>query len=138
MLFDPPKEQRPNEKNANPLFLPENAVTRTIKGPAVITGKDEQFSGLPAPIELWEQSRKALKSFDNNESYDFNLKGWQFSARPVRASEASCLQCHTPSHAGPAPLVLDLKTGKDVQSKDGLKLGDTLGVVLYAYKQAKD
>jgi len=137
VLVDPPKDAKSYDKNANILYLSENSVTRTIKGPAVITGKDEQFSDLPKPIELWEQSRKALNSFDNNDNYDFSLSGWQFSARPVRASEQSCLNCHMPSYAGPASVVLDTKTGKEVPARKGLKLGDTLGVVLYAYKQTK-
>jgi hypothetical protein len=129
-------EKYDNDLNAR--FLPQNALGRAIKGPAVITGKDEQFSDLPKRSELWEQSRIALKSFDHNDNYDFTMKGWQFSARPVRASQESCLQCHNPNYAGPAPMVVDIKTGKEVEKKDGLKLGDTLGVVLYAYKQAKN
>ena len=138
VLTDPPKGPQSDDKNIDPFSLQENAITRVIKGPAVITGKDEQFSDLPKPIELWEQSAKALKSFDHNENYDFKMNGWQFSARPVRASQESCLQCHNPYYAGPAPMVVDIKTGKEAAKKDGLKLGDTLGVVLYAYKQTKN
>jgi hypothetical protein len=43
-----------------------------------------------------------------------------------------------PTYAGSASHIIDTKMNTEVPSKKGLKLGDTLGVVLYAYKQAKN
>ena len=132
ILADAPKEKTNSATKNDNLFTDQNTlVGRTIKGPAVINGKDEQFSDLPRPIEVWEQSQKAMKSFGHNESYDFTMNGWQFSARPVRASENSCLQCHNPSYT------FDQTTRKP-KATEVLKIGDPLGVVLYAYKQIKD
>ena len=66
--------------------------------------------------------------FEQTSSYDFTAGGWTFVARPVRASEASCLQCHEADG-----------TTRTFPSRDHvptLRVGDALGALLYGYKSA--
>lgn len=101
---------------------------RIIKGPVLISAKDK--NDLPAPVELWEQSKKAMQAFANRDSFEFTLGDWKFTARPVRASEQSCLQCHSVE----SNAVLARKPGDKPLV---LKIGDPLGVVLYAFRESK-
>jgi hypothetical protein len=102
---------------------------RIIKGPVLISARTVEE--LPRPIELWEQSHKAMQMFaEKHDSYEFTYGDWQFVARPVRASEQSCLNCHK----------TDLSHVMGRLSSNGgteLKIGDPLGVVLYAYRESK-
>jgi hypothetical protein len=102
---------------------------RIIKGPVLINarGRDD----LPLPSELWEQSRKAIEIFATQDSFEFSYGKWNFIARPVRASEQSCLQCHVSDST--RLIAQDPKDGKIKP----LKIGDPLGVVLYAYREGR-
>jgi hypothetical protein len=60
-------------------------------------------------------------------SHQFVQAGWNFAARPVRASEALCLRCHRGRGRASAFPVAD--------EKMVLKIGDTIGVVLYGYRK---
>lgn len=102
---------------------------RLIKGPVIISGDDK--GNLPLPIELWDQSRNAMNVFEGNDSYQFSQGGWQFVARPVRASEQSCLGCHLQDTT--RLMAHDVKDGMERR----LRLGDPLGVLLYAYRKAR-
>jgi hypothetical protein len=101
-------------------------LRRTINGPVFVTPKDGQDSVLPKPSTLWDQAQKAMVSFQTSDTYDFNLEGWRFTARPVRAIE-SCLQCHRSDV--PSRFATTV-----VRQPTLLKVGDPLGVILYAYK----
>lgn len=101
-------------------------LSRMINGPILITAKDGQDAGLPKPSELWDQAQRAMVSFQTSHTYDFNLEGWRFTARPVRAIE-SCLQCHRSDV--PSRFATTV-----VRQPTLLKVGDPLGVILYAYK----
>jgi hypothetical protein len=101
---------------------------RIIKGPVLICAKDKL--DMPLPSELWEQSKKAMQVFATKDSFEFTLGNWQFTARPVRASEQSCLQCHLVDSTA----VLARKPNEEPKQ---LKIGDPLGVVLYAYRKNK-
>jgi len=97
-----------------------------IKGPVFITANDSQEAGLPKAPELWDQARRAMVSFQASDTYEFTKEGWIFTARPVRAIE-SCLQCHrsdTPSNFATTV----------IGQPKLLKVGDPLGVIVYAYK----
>jgi hypothetical protein len=101
---------------------------KIIKGPVLISTKAKE--DLPMPSELWEQSKFAMQAFATKEVYEFKLGNWQFSARPVRASEQSCLQCHSVDSRA----VLAREPNEELKP---LKIGDPLGVVLYAYREGK-
>ena len=62
--------------------------------------------------QLGEAALPALRQGKQVESFE---KGWHVSFRPVRASEQTCVSCHA-----------------------GSKLGDTLGVMVYAVREAQE
>jgi hypothetical protein len=78
----------------------------TLQGPAYIT---EVSGDLPPRDTLLAEGRAALQK---TEPYNLRRGEWTVSLRPLRASNAGCIQCHTSA-----------------------KIGDTLGVAVYAYKQ---
>jgi hypothetical protein len=105
---------------------------RLIKGPVRVTSDGAASTGgaaadpiPPPPLELWDDSRRALKAFATSDLHEFDRGGWRFIAKPVRASEAACLKCHDQSQ--------ELLTRGGVRS-EAPKLGDPLGVVLYGYQ----
>jgi hypothetical protein len=101
---------------------------KIIKGPVVICVKDKP--DMPLPSELWEQSRKAMQVFATKDSFEFVLGNWKFVARPVRASEQSCLECHLVDSTA-------VLARKPNEAPKQLKIGDPLGIVLYAYRESK-
>ncbi|HZS06277.1 MAG TPA: hypothetical protein VFD58_15655 [Blastocatellia bacterium] len=105
-----------------------NFYTRKpINNPILLT-KDAKIDDLPKPLELWEQTQKAMAAFSRAGEYDFSVGKWQIAARPVRASQQACLNCHDQRH--------EMVDGKVKAISQGLKIGDPLGVVLYAYTRA--
>jgi hypothetical protein len=118
-----------------------------INGPIAISGpKDfnknkmiEQFD-LPEPQKLWDDAQKAMSEFEKRDQYDFTVNRWNVAARPIRAGE-SCLQCHNNKpiarNADGATVIkvrgdLDLYAF-DARSETPIKVGDALGVAMYAY-----
>ena len=97
---------------------PQAARWRLVKGPVIVAARPKDVLQPPAPIEMWEVSRKAMQAFAVTESYDARHDGWTVVARPVRASDLTCLTCHP---------------RKD--EPEGLRMGDALGAVLYAYRR---
>lgn len=88
-----------------------------IKGPVQITsavsaGLDADDSAPPRARDLWDDSRRAMESFVRGDSHEFVNAGWTFIARPVRASDESCVRCHG----------------------DAVKIGDAIGVAVYGYR----
>ena len=88
-----------------------------IKGPVQIAstvsaGLDADDSSPPRARDLWDDSRRAMESFVRGDSHEFVNAGWTFIARPVRASDESCVRCH-----GAA-----------------VKIGDAIGAALYGYR----
>jgi hypothetical protein len=101
-----------------------------IGGPVIITRKNRKDAP-PKPIELWDQGHKAILAFSENarrNTYDFSVGNWQVEARPVRAGE-SCLKCHQGDVASPVGKKQDEAEAKP----NPLRVGDPLGVVMYAY-----
>lgn len=94
-----------------------------IKGPVRVTAGSSPTDAARAPSAsaLREEGRRAMRAFATSESHEFTQSGWNFTARPVRASGTACLRCH--QHANPATI-----------QNDPVKLGDALGVVLYGYR----
>jgi hypothetical protein len=108
-------------------LLTDDVAWRFIKGPVVISTADGTAGTAPKPMDLRDESARAMRSFENRDSYDFIHAGWNFTARPVRASDDLCLRCHRgSSRASLAPS----PAGTSV-----LKIGDAIGAVLYGYKK---
>jgi hypothetical protein len=101
---------------------------RIIKGPVLISAKDK--NDLPLSADLWAQSKTAMQAFATRDSFEFTFGNWKFIARPVRANEQSCLQCHVVDTRA-------IRTHKASEVLKPLKIGDPLGIVLYAYREAK-
>lgn len=91
-------------------------VRYRVQGPAYITRipKPEE---LPSAETLLADSRAALTAFESSDGYDIRKGDWTVSLRPLRASNATCVQCHN----GPAA--------------SNVKIGDPLGVAMYVYKR---
>lgn len=101
---------------------------KPINNPILLT-KDAKIDDLPKPLELWEQTRKAMTAFSGTDQYDFPVGKWQVAARPVRASQQACLQCHSQR--------AETIDGQGKVVSQGLKVGDPLGAVLYVYSRTR-
>jgi hypothetical protein len=120
------EELQPDEPGANPFRA-------LIKGPVLITnaaGENAPAGAVPAPpsVNLWRVSRQAMLAFAKRDSFEFAKADWNFIARPVRASDATCLHCHRDPYSSGIP-----RAGEP----SNLKIGDALGVVLYGYQRTK-
>jgi hypothetical protein len=108
----------------------DRIAANLIKGPVFITASDKQIGGLPAPGRLWEYGREAMRVFQRSDSYGFSLGDWRFIARPVRASDQSCLKCHQPIRTS------HIAKTNPRQDSNSLQIGDPLGLVVYGYKNS--
>lgn len=109
-----------------------------IKGALPIT-KNVDVDALPEAKALWEQAKTALVTLAKQDRYDFGYGKWTFSARPIRA-QVECLQCHIneQSTRGIPPGMLVDENDKPVAvPASTFKVGDVLGVAIYAYRLAK-
>jgi hypothetical protein len=95
-----------------------------IKGPARIT--PGAGVTMPTAESLADEFRRAFAAFDRHELHDEFVTGdWKVVARPVRAANGTCLQCHRSDGVNwPASNTSDLH------------VGDVLGVVMYAYQES--
>lgn len=108
-----------------------NSTARLIKGPVFITDNDKHATSSPTAMELLEHGQKAMRTFQKSDRYDFAIREWKIVARPVRASDASCLKCH---HSDGINVLPEAKVEQESRK---LKIGDPLGVLLYAYKSGQ-
>jgi hypothetical protein len=95
-----------------------------IKGPRLITRGP--FPATPVPQSMDVEARRAFAAFERQDRhYQFVAGKWNVVARPVRAVDYSCLNCH-------------LSTGVSSlrPTASDLRVGDVIGVVLYAYQAA--
>jgi len=102
-----------------------------IKGPVSITPANKQNKGLPLPKQLLSHSPEAMHVFQGSGKYDFSLGEWKFIARPVRASDATCLNCHQRNGT------TLFSTGRIGQESKSLQIGDPLGLLVYGYKHSR-
>jgi hypothetical protein len=107
----------------------ELTLRKFIKGPGFVTA-DPKSLGLPSQAELWDEARKAMLAFENTDAYNFTAGRWKFSARVVRASDQSCLDCHG------SGLGKVFRVNAPDRYKATLRIGDPLGVVLYGYERS--
>jgi hypothetical protein len=91
-----------------------------LQGPAYMTAEPKD---LPDSADLLAEGRKALVAFSRRDGYDIHKGKWTVAMRPLRATNASCVQCHT---AGPANMVRN--------DSHKPKPGDALGVAMYVYR----
>lgn len=123
---------------------------KPINNPLLIT-KNTKADELPKAWTLWDAAQKAMRAFEQSNQLQFDVEEWTVAARPIRASEHACLVCHLgddrPRWPGrliyPRPSLDDDKAKsqspgyppEDEVQESKLKIGDTLGVALYAYKR---
>jgi hypothetical protein len=103
-----------------------------IKGPVLVTSVDPMpvdVDSPPQPLELLDESRRAMVAFADAESHEFVVGAWKFIARPVRASETMCLNCHREEHTA----LISMQNA----SGTPLRIGDPLGVLLYGYRPVR-
>lgn len=92
---------------------------------------------LPAAAALWDETRHALESFGAGaEQHEFTWSRWQVLARPVRASAESCLRCHNTDYRLVNGVTeAGVRFSKIEPKGNALKVGDPLGVLIYAYRK---
>src|SRR6266567_7267832 len=99
------------------ILTPSYDVRRSrLQGPAFITPVMEEQ--LPKPDALLADGRAALIAFEKGGGYDIEKAGWTVAMRPLRAANASCVQCHTTGVAVFKGAAMDTPE---------LKIGDPLG-----------
>jgi len=101
-----------------------------IHGPLPITVNAAR-EDLPVATELRDHAKKAMAAFDTLNQYEFSVQNWSFIARPIRAEEM-CLRCHNPRPLPVAGEVTRIPYAP-APGKHPLKVGDALGVAIYAY-----
>lgn len=110
-----------------------------IGGPIAITpeyltrGHLNKEIEMPEPDQFWDDSQKALRAFETKDRYEFSIGKWKIEARPIRARE-TCLKCHNNNNQGATLSVIDLN---HAPSQTPIKVGDALGVAMYAYTRKK-
>ena len=107
----------------------------TMSGPVFL--RNGKLKALPDARVMWEPARQAFRTFtEGAPRYSFEANGWQIEARPVRASDERCLECH-----GYDTLITYPPEGGTSYTKDtkrnNLRVGDPVGVLLYVHKQKK-
>lgn len=112
---------------------------RAISGPIYVSSSS--MKNLPGAVPLWDETRRALESFaSGGERHEFDAGAWRVEARPVRASAESCIECHR-RHAGfeikPIPAAGGAPAAAEAPKEADLKVGDPLGVLLYAYRKRR-
>jgi hypothetical protein len=97
-----------------------------LQGPALVASLDAAVA-LPDRETLLAEGRKAMQSLVNDQNgsgYDVRQGNWVIAMRPLRASNETCVRCHT--------------TGFGALIRDGnrhVELGDALGVAMYVYRR---
>lgn len=110
---------------------------RALKGPGTLTRgtpRPNWYPLLAKPVAvsadalpdwnaIYPLARKAMKSFDDGgKGFETKIDSWHIAARPVMASEQTCVSCHNnPAYGRRGPVA---------------KLDRPLGGVLYAYRNS--
>lgn len=92
---------------------------------------------LPTAASLWDGARRALESFESGaERHEFTAGRFQVEARPVRASAEKCLRCHATDYRRVFGVTqAGASFYKHEPKGNALKVGDPLGVLIYAYRR---
>jgi hypothetical protein len=115
----------------NPAVKDANAAKRLLvhyklNGPVPVTANVSKGQ-LADPKRLQAGVDEAFERFTKTDTYDFSLGNWAYVARPVRARE-TCMQCHQDKF-------VTSKLGKEKYAYRNRHVGDTIGVLLYAFKK---
>ena len=122
-------EPKPSESQ-----MGQYGIGRAISHP-IFLDSQTKLKELPQRLDLWEQTQKALAAFaQGRDWYEFTVGEWSVRARPVRASNQSCLQCHSQDYRIIYPF--EGAIGYENKGKNNLQIGDPIGVLLYAYSQS--
>ncbi len=115
-------EMTTGEPFSGPIFLSSPTITR-----------------VPSAASLWTETQNAMRAFEQGSNrYGFVAGKWQVEARPVRASEQTCLRCHKTDYKYKFSVNDRGEPFYNAEPKGNvLKLGDTLGVLLYLYKEPR-
>jgi hypothetical protein len=128
----------PEQNRRAKIYFDASSAGQAFSGPIFLSS--DGMKGLPTASALWDETRRALQSFATGaERYGFKSGEWDVETRPVRASEESCLRCHT-ARVHFAVVVVNEKGEKSVQpetTEDPPKLGDPLGVLVYTYMKKR-
>lgn len=122
-LLDPPMSESEWKKEG------PNSLRRAISKPIVIAGLKTP-ADLPNPWELQAIGRSALEAFATRDRYESSFGRWTVDARAIRASQATCLECHT------GPRANDF-TKRAPNPEATLKVGDPLGAAIYVYARVQ-
>jgi hypothetical protein len=87
-----------------------------LQGPASITLLGD--SRLPDQASLLAEGKTALAEIGQGPGYETRKGDWTVAIRPLRASNQTCIQCHTYGEFAP-------------------KMGDALGVAMYVYRKSR-
>jgi hypothetical protein len=109
---------------------PANIFDRSrfgLQGPAFVSNLN-QTASLPDNEALLAESRKAMQLFAAHDAsdpgYEVRKGDWTVALRPLRASNYTCVRCHTD---GPASL-------RPTRTQEP-HLGNALGVAMYVYRR---
>jgi len=110
-----------------PANIFDRAARSGLQGPAFVS-KLNNSASLPDHDLLLAESRKAMQFFAAHEAddpgYEVHKGAWTLAMRPLRATNNTCVRCHTD---GPATL-LPTAAAKP-------RLGTALGVAMYVYRR---
>jgi len=103
-----------------------HVLTRSPAGaPMEVRADSQVLNDLPNDADVRAQGLLLLSAPAASESWQFAIGRWSFVARPVRARESACLNCHNYRPAGAAsPSVGE-------SADESFRLGDPIGAVLY-------
>lgn len=115
--------------DAHPVIGGPISITGSLRKPAA-----DVSPAMPEPAALWDGGQKAMRAFDSTNRYEFAVGNWTIEARPIRARE-NCLKCHNNNATPPDnnAAVTNVAGVIHAHSKTPIRVGDALGVAMYAY-----
>jgi len=124
-------------RRAKTAFGSDRTTGEPFSGPIFLSSPT--ITSVPSAAALWDETQNAMRAFEKGSNrYGFVAGKWQVEARPVRASEESCLRCHKTDYKYIYSVNDRGEPFYNVEPKGNvLKVGDTLGVLLYLYKEPR-
>lgn len=126
--------RKANRKIKNGVEQKEFLIEYRFKQPVIITKNIKEREELSNSNRMLKQVKEAFLLFqgdqENEKSFEFKIGKWWYYAKPVRAVNQSCVQCHTDY-----VVLKKLDDGK-YQFRQR-KVGDVNGVLVYAFQKVK-